>query len=178
MADMPISLDSVVKVPPVSILYNSPQHGRERLTVLPTLIQERQQQKLTNCLGNKAMGIPTNISISSNTDRDSYYTLETSKPTWDGCPVEYGLDLSLNVIELLAYTPSSQGNTSLLSTAGEAKKSERRQMAMISALIDHPKDGLILYELGAGKDYPTVWGAPLNDIFARVNYVRDSLESL
>lgn len=44
---------------------------------------------------------------------------------------------------------------------------------MISVLIEHPTEGLILYETGAGKDYPEVWGAPLNDIFARVNYVAD-----
>lgn len=49
-------------------------------------------------------------------------------------------------------------------------------MAMISVLIDHPKVGLILYEVGAGKDYPTVWGHPVNDIFARVDYVRLSLD--
>ena len=44
---------------------------------------------------------------------------------------------------------------------------------MISVLIDHPIEGLILFETRAGKDYPTVWGAPLNDIFARVNYTED-----
>lgn len=44
---------------------------------------------------------------------------------------------------------------------------------MISALIDHPIDGLILFETGGGEDYPTTWGAPLNDLFARVDYVED-----
>jgi len=57
-----------------------------------------------------------------------------------------------------------------LSTAEDSKKNERRELAMISVLIDHPKMGLVLYEVGAGKDYPEIWGAPLNDIFARVNY--------
>ena len=28
---------------------------------------------------------------------------------------------------------------------------------MISVLIDHPTEGLLLYETGAGKDYPEVW---------------------
>jgi len=65
---------------------------------------------------------------------------------------------------------SRGGNASVLSSAGVATKNERRELAMISALIDHPKMGLVLYELGAGKDYPTVWGPPTNDIFARVNY--------
>lgn len=43
-------------------------------------------------------------------------------------------------------------------------------MVIISVLIEHPQEGLILFETGAGKDYPEMWGAPLNDIFARVNY--------
>lgn len=44
---------------------------------------------------------------------------------------------------------------------------------MVSVLIEHPSEGLLLYETGAGKDYPEVWGAPLNDIFARVDYVQE-----
>jgi glyoxylase-like metal-dependent hydrolase (beta-lactamase superfamily II) len=51
--------------------------------------------------------------------------------------------------------------------------SQRRELAIISVLISHPTEGLILYETGAGKDYPTIWGAPINDIFARVNYSPD-----
>jgi len=37
-------------------------------------------------------------------------------------------------------------------------------------LIEHPTEGLVLFETGSGKDYPEVWGPPLNDIFARVDY--------
>lgn len=44
---------------------------------------------------------------------------------------------------------------------------------MYSVLISHPTEGLLLYETGAGHDYPKVWGPPLNDVFARVNYVQD-----
>ena len=44
---------------------------------------------------------------------------------------------------------------------------------MISALISHPTEGLVLFETGAGKDYPEVWGPQLNDIFARENYIED-----
>lgn len=43
----------------------------------------------------------------------------------------------------------------------------------MSILISHPQEGLILYEAGAGKDYPEVWGPPLNDIFARVDHKED-----
>ncbi|KAH7008947.1 beta-lactamase-like protein [Ilyonectria destructans] len=44
---------------------------------------------------------------------------------------------------------------------------------MISVLIDHPDDGLILFETGAGKDYPEIWGPQLVDLFARENYTED-----
>lgn len=46
----------------------------------------------------------------------------------------------------------------------------RRELAIISVLIDQPTEGLILFEIGDGKDYPAIWGAFLNDIFARMNY--------
>ncbi len=48
--------------------------------------------------------------------------------------------------------------------------SQRRKLAVISILISHPTEGLLLYETGAGKDYPKVWGPPLNDIFAQVDH--------
>jgi len=58
-------------------------------------------------------------------------------------------------------------------------------------LIEHPTEGLILWETGSGHDYPKVcicetllrnviadsyhkvWGAPLNDIFAQIDYSED-----
>lgn len=46
----------------------------------------------------------------------------------------------------------------------------RRKAVIISVLIEHPTEGLILFETGGGDNYPEVWGAPLNDIFARVDY--------
>lgn len=49
----------------------------------------------------------------------------------------------------------------------------RKQGVIVSVLIEHPTEGLILFETGGGKDYPEVWGAPLNDIFARVDYTED-----
>ncbi|KIW06005.1 uncharacterized protein PV09_03186 [Verruconis gallopava] len=51
-----------------------------------------------------------------------------------------------------------------------APKPERRKLVIISALISHPTEGLILFETGGGKDYPQVWGDALNDVFARVDY--------
>ncbi|CZS77702.1 unnamed protein product [Fusarium graminearum] len=52
-------------------------------------------------------------------------------------------------------------------------QSKRRDLVMISALIEHPEDGLFLYETGAGKDYPDVWGPQLADIFARGEHSED-----
>ncbi|KAM0791183.1 hypothetical protein ACM66B_005667 [Microbotryomycetes sp. NB124-2] len=41
---------------------------------------------------------------------------------------------------------------------------------MYTVLIDHPDVGLILWEVGPGKDYPTVWGADTSDAFGRKQY--------
>lgn len=42
-------------------------------------------------------------------------------------------------------------------------------MPMYAILIDHPHEGVILYETGSGVDYPTIWG-PIADVFSRVRY--------
>ena len=47
---------------------------------------------------------------------------------------------------------------------------KRRQLPMYCVLVEHPIEGLILWETGSGKDYPTVWGPQLADIFTRVRY--------
>ncbi|KXT19015.1 hypothetical protein AC579_8751 [Pseudocercospora musae] len=62
------------------------------------------------------------------------------------------------------------GNTSLKSTENQAFVNKRRQLPMYCVLIEHPIEGLILWETGCGKDYPTVWGSQLADIFTRVKY--------
>ena len=50
---------------------------------------------------------------------------------------------------------------------------KRRQLVFIAALIEHPTEGLLLYETGGGKDYPEVWGPQLSDVFAQVDHVVD-----
>lgn len=62
------------------------------------------------------------------------------------------------------------GNTSLKSTEHRSFVNERCEMPMYCVLIDHPHEGLILWETGSGKDYPEVWGPVAVDIFARVRY--------
>lgn len=48
------------------------------------------------------------------------------------------------------------GNTSLKSTEDKPFVNKRRQLPMYCILIEHPIEGLILWETGCGKDYPTV----------------------
>jgi glyoxylase-like metal-dependent hydrolase (beta-lactamase superfamily II) len=62
------------------------------------------------------------------------------------------------------------GNTSLHSTKDIPTVNKRRALPMYCVLIDHPIEGLILWETGCGKDYPTLWGPALSDVFTRVRY--------
>ena len=47
---------------------------------------------------------------------------------------------------------------------------QRRRLVMLAYLIEHPTEGLILYETGAGEDYPEIVGPPVQDVFSRVDY--------
>lgn len=62
------------------------------------------------------------------------------------------------------------GNMSLDSTKDKAFVNKRRALPVYCCLIDHPVEGVILWETGCGKDYPEVWGPQLADIFTRVRY--------
>ncbi|KAF1959067.1 Metallo-hydrolase/oxidoreductase [Byssothecium circinans] len=46
----------------------------------------------------------------------------------------------------------------------------RRRLVMLGCLIEHPTEGLILYETGGGDNYPEAVGPQINDIFSRVDY--------
>ncbi|KXL41732.1 hypothetical protein M433DRAFT_62294 [Acidomyces richmondensis BFW] len=62
------------------------------------------------------------------------------------------------------------GNTSMASTKDKSFVNKRRQLPMYCVLIDHPHEGVILWETGCGKDYPEVWGPQVSDVFSRVRY--------
>ncbi|KAK5011534.1 hypothetical protein LTR28_000374 [Elasticomyces elasticus] len=62
------------------------------------------------------------------------------------------------------------GNASWKSTEGQSFVNKRRQLPMYCVLIDHPHEGVILWETGCGKDYPSVWDPAVLDAFARVRY--------
>ncbi|KAJ5678559.1 uncharacterized protein N7477_004192 [Penicillium maclennaniae] len=49
-------------------------------------------------------------------------------------------------------------------------ESKRRDLMVLSALIDYPGVGLILFETGCAEDIDMKWGAPITDIFPRTEY--------
>ncbi|KAL3417207.1 hypothetical protein PVAG01_11207 [Phlyctema vagabunda] len=59
-------------------------------------------------------------------------------------------------------------NTSLASDANP--KNKRRDLVILSILIDHPDVGLILFETGCPENIEIKWAAPLTDVFPRVTY--------
>ncbi|QKX60004.1 uncharacterized protein TRUGW13939_07146 [Talaromyces rugulosus] len=59
-------------------------------------------------------------------------------------------------------------NSSSLSNKNPVNK--RRELMILSALIELPGVGLILYETGCAEDLDVKWGAPLTDIFPRIMY--------
>ena len=61
------------------------------------------------------------------------------------------------------------GNMSLGSTKDQSFTNKRRELPMYCVLIDHPHEGVILWETGSGVDYPTIWG-DVADVFTRVKY--------
>ena len=61
-------------------------------------------------------------------------------------------------------------NISLMSSVDKPFVNKRRQLPMYCILIEHPHEGLILYETGCGNDYPQVWGPVMADVFARARY--------
>ncbi|KAL3464262.1 beta-lactamase-like protein [Aspergillus heterothallicus] len=61
-------------------------------------------------------------------------------------------------------------NSSLKSTEHKSFVNKRRELPMYCILIEHPHEGLILWETGCGKEYPEIWGPIVSDIFARIKY--------
>ncbi|OJJ65108.1 hypothetical protein ASPSYDRAFT_85086 [Aspergillus sydowii CBS 593.65] len=64
------------------------------------------------------------------------------------------------------------GNSSSLSNLNPENK--RRDLVLLSALIEYPGIGLILFETGCAEDLDVKWGAPLTDVFPRVKYTENN----
>ncbi|KAF2223429.1 beta-lactamase-like protein [Elsinoe ampelina] len=61
-------------------------------------------------------------------------------------------------------------NTSTYTTRTTPFINTRRLMPMYCVLISHPHEGLILWETGGGKNFPTDVGPAIADVFTRVKY--------
>jgi len=62
------------------------------------------------------------------------------------------------------------GNTSTKSTEDKSFVNKRRRLPMYCVLIEHPHEGLILWETGSGVDYPVLWGPVVADVFSSIDY--------
>lgn len=70
------------------------------------------------------------------------------------------------------------GNIQLESNKDEAIVNQRRKLQMYTVLIDHPINGLILYEVGPGKPgWEEKWGPDILDAYCRVDK-DDEIQSL
>ncbi|BCS28591.1 N-acyl homoserine lactonase family protein [Aspergillus puulaauensis] len=56
------------------------------------------------------------------------------------------------------------------SSSNKNPVNKRRELVVLSALIDLPGTGLILYETGCAEDIDVKWGAPFTDVFPRIKY--------
>ncbi|KAJ0415771.1 beta-lactamase-like protein [Aspergillus carlsbadensis] len=63
-------------------------------------------------------------------------------------------------------------NASCLSEMNPVNK--RRDLVVLSALIEYPGVGLILFETGCAEDLEVKWPAPLTDVFPRTEYTDDN----
>ncbi|MDN5939200.1 MAG: N-acyl homoserine lactonase family protein [Salinisphaera sp.] len=79
--------------------------------------------------------------------------------------------LDLGDLEADAGWFFSGANGSLASNRNPAN--ERRKLKMISALIEHPRHGLFLYEVGSVPDAEQIWGEHLFDTFNRTTYLEE-----
>ena len=76
--------------------------------------------------------------------------------------------LNLGVLECdEAFLMRGAGTSSLSNPSPPA---QRRELSVIAALVHHPTIGLFLFETGCAENLEVKWGAPLTDIFARVQY--------
>ncbi|KAJ5244838.1 hypothetical protein N7489_004934 [Penicillium chrysogenum] len=62
------------------------------------------------------------------------------------------------------------GNGCPKSKEGESFVNARRKLPMYGILIEHPHEGLVLWETGSGDDYPVHSGPVVNDVFPRIEY--------
>ena len=52
----------------------------------------------------------------------------------------------------------------------QAPETIRRDLKMMGVLIEHPKNGVILYEVGPAANYRDLWPEPVQDVFPITSY--------
>jgi glyoxylase-like metal-dependent hydrolase (beta-lactamase superfamily II) len=58
--------------------------------------------------------------------------------------------------------------------SAQAPESIRRDVKMMGALIEHPKSGVILYDVGPAANYKELWPEPVQDVFPITSYSTDN----
>lgn len=53
-------------------------------------------------------------------------------------------------------------------------ESSRRDFQMLGALIEHPKHGVIIYEVGPAPNYDELWPAPVKEVFGISRYSQEN----
>jgi glyoxylase-like metal-dependent hydrolase (beta-lactamase superfamily II) len=79
--------------------------------------------------------------------------------------------LDLGVLEYDEGWPLAGAGVSTLSEPAPA--SPRRGVAVIAALIEHPKAGPILFDTGAAAAFRELWPPPVQELFAITTYDRE-----
>jgi glyoxylase-like metal-dependent hydrolase (beta-lactamase superfamily II) len=59
------------------------------------------------------------------------------------------------------------------SQSNQEPKPTTRRLRMYGVLLEHPKGGLILYEVGAAPNYRELWPAPVLDVFPVTSYTEE-----
>lgn len=79
--------------------------------------------------------------------------------------------LDLGVLEYDEGWPLAGAGVSTLSEPAPA--SPRREVAVIAAVIEHPKTGPILFDTGAPAAFRELWPPPVQELFAITTYERE-----
>lgn len=82
--------------------------------------------------------------------------------------------LDLGTLEADAGWFFAGANTSTSSQLNPS--SERRTLKMLGALIEHPKHGLLMYEVGPVHNPPERWGEHLHDVFTTTTTPENRLD--
>jgi len=76
----------------------------------------------------------------------------------------------LNLGEMEADEAWIKRGANISSLSNKNPPNVRRRLAIVSALIEHPTAGLLLYETGCAEKLDVHWSPGMNDVFPRILY--------